>query len=505
MEQRILIHAPTGRDGPLAAKVLAAAAIEARVCDSAAELVRQLALGAGAVLTVEEALPSGADEALTAHLARQASWSDLPIILLTHHGNDTQPVRQAIARLGNLNLLERPVRPLTLVTSAHAALRARAKQYQVREAERRKDEFLASLGHELRNPLAPIKSSAALLARLYPDAPPLLRIRDVIERQVAHLTRLVDDLLDVARITSGKVALQRADIRLGAVIEHVVELCAQAAAAKGIAVALDVPRPDTVLFADQARVVQILANIVTNALKFTPAGGRVALSARVEGEALRVDVEDNGGGIAPAALGRIFSIFEQGQAGPGQMASGLGIGLSLSRRFAEMHGGSVEAHSEGLGKGSRFVVRLPVVVAAPPTPPEAARDGPAKAARVLVVDDNRDAAESLQALFQIEGYEATAVYDGAAAVAAVAEAAPDLVVMDLGMPGLDGYEAGRRIRQLTPGRRILMVALTGWSQSDARRRTLDAGFDCHLTKPVDFQAIVELANTWLGGAPLSGA
>ncbi|MET3132907.1 signal transduction histidine kinase/ActR/RegA family two-component response regulator [Oxalobacteraceae bacterium GrIS 1.11] len=503
MEQRILIHAPTGQDGTLTAKVLETANISSAVCPSAADLAQQLTLGAGAVMTTEEALANGAGEVLGAHLKRQPGWSDLPVILLTRGGGDTEVARRAAATLGNVSLLERPVRTLTLITAAQASLRSRAQQYRVREAERRKDEFLASLGHELRNPLAPVKTSVALLSRLYPGTPEVLKICAVIGRQISHLTRLVDDLLDVARITSGKIALRPEALRLSAVIEHVKELCLQGAADKQLRISFDLPAEDIALRADPARLVQILVNILSNAIKFTPAGGQVALKAWRDGTQLLVSISDSGIGIDAATLTRIFSIFEQGKAASGEIASGLGIGLSLTRKFAEMHGGSVEAHSEGRGKGSQFLVRLPIIVAPAAGVLAAAPARSAKPGKVLVVDDNCDAADSLQALFQMEGYEASTAYDGASAVAAVQAEAPDLIVMDLGMPGMDGYEAGRLIRQLPQGRDILIIALTGWGQGDARRQTRDAGFDFHLIKPVDFNDIIGLLNSRLPAGHIS--
>ncbi|MDC8759059.1 response regulator [Janthinobacterium fluminis] len=500
MERRILILAPTGQDAPLAAQVLALAMIQGHVCQSAAELAAQLELGAAGVLAADEALPAGAFAVLGEYIARQPAWSDLPIILLTARGGSDSPrVRQAVAGLGNLTLLERPVNTLTLVASAHALLRARTRQYQAREAERRKDEFLASLGHELRNPLAPIKTSVALLGQLYPDVAAVQRIKDVIDRQVTHLTRLVDDLLDVARITSGKIALRRERVLFGAVLDHVKELCLQNAANKHIRIDFALPPHDVALHADAARVVQILANIVSNAIKFTPVDGRIAVRAWLDAGQLSISVKDNGVGLKAEAIPRIFSMFEQSQTVSGQMASGLGIGLSLARKFAEMHGGSVQASSEGPGKGSEFVIRLPVAAAetaAPAAPPDAA-PAAAQPTRVLVVDDNRDAADSLQALFQMAGYDVATAYDGQAALAAVQAGMPQLIVMDLGMPGMDGYETARRIRQLPRAGRIMMIALTGWGQGDARSRTLEAGFDFHLIKPVDFADIVALA----GAAP----
>ncbi|WP_332859403.1 ATP-binding protein [Janthinobacterium svalbardensis] len=502
MELRILIYAPAGQDAALAGTVLAGSAIASHACRSAEELAEQLALGAGGVLTVDEALHAGVYSVLDAYARQQPDWSDLPIILLTHAGLDSLPLRQAIATLGNLTLLERPVHILTLITSAHAMLRARQRQYQVRETQRRKDEFLASLGHELRNPLAPIKSSVALLKHLFPASEQVGKVSDVIERQVTHLTRLVDDLLDVARITSGKVLLQRKEFELQQVLDHVTELCQPAASSRHIRITRDLPPHAVTLHADYARVVQIFANIVSNAVKFTPDGGHIHITAHQAQGQLQVVIEDNGIGIEPDAIARIFSMFEQGRTVAGEMTSGLGIGLSLARQFAEMHGGSIEACSDGPGRGSRFIVTLPAGAGdtAATTPAATGSDTPADAhqpVQVLVVDDNRDAADTLQSLFQLEGYAAQVAYGGAQALAAVDIAWPQLVVMDLGMPDMDGYEAARQIRQRAHGRDVLLIALTGWGQGEARARTEQAGFDHHLTKPVDFDAIAALLRAHL--------
>jgi len=502
MEQRILIYAPAGQDAALAGTVLAGSAIASHACRSPGELAEQLALGAGGVLTVDEALHAGVYSVLDAYARQQPDWSDLPIILLTHAGPDSLPLRQAIATLGNLTLLERPVHILTLITSVHAMLRARQRQYQVRETQRRKDEFLASLGHELRNPLAPIKSSVALLRHLFPASEQVGKVSDVIERQVTHLTRLVDDLLDVARITSGKVSLQRKDFELQQVLEHVTELCQPAASSRHIRITRALPPHAVTLHADYARVVQIFANIVSNAVKFTPDGGHIHIAARQAQGQLQVVIEDNGIGIEPDAIARIFSMFEQGRTVAGEMTSGLGIGLSLARQFAEMHGGGIDASSDGPGRGSRFIVTLPASASDTPatTPHSTGSDTPADAhqpLQVLVVDDNRDAADTLQNLFQLEGYAAKVAYGGAQALAAVDMAWPQLVVMDLGMPDMDGYAAARQIRQRAQGREVLLIALTGWGQGEARTRTEQAGFDHHLTKPVDFAAIAALLHAHL--------
>ena len=496
MEKRILVYAPAGQNATLCRKVLEMAGIACHVCDTLGELRQELLLGAGAVLTVEEALTASSFRLLSEYVAQQPAWSDLPILLLPS-GGDSLLVRRAVISLGNLTLLERPVRTVTLIAALHAQLRAREKQYQMREATRRKDEFLASLGHELRNPLAPIRTSAALLPHLFPQSAPAERIKDVIERQVVHLTRLVDDLLDVARITSGKIVLQRQPIVLADVLRHVMELSQQAALAKRIRVEQELPDNGIVLDADYARVVQIYSNVLSNAIKFTPQGGRVTLRAWPEDGMLCVSVADSGIGLEQDALLNIFNMFEQSRTVSGQMSAGLGIGLSLARQFAQMHGGTIEAHSAGIGLGSEFIIKLPLPeqpAQAPQAPPAGSAEPRAgRRTKVLVVDDNRDAADSLGALFELRNFDVSTAYDGYAAVAAANQQQPDLIVMDLGMPGMDGYETARQIRALANGRPVLMIALTGWGQSDARSRTQDAGFDQHLIKPVDFDDLLRLA------------
>jgi signal transduction histidine kinase/ActR/RegA family two-component response regulator len=506
MENRVLIYAPSGQDAVLASKMLTLAKVDNLVAGTAAELSEQLLLGVGAVLTVEEALSNGGLKAIGEFVQSQPAWADVPVVLLTNRGPDSLSVRQAIGVLGNVTLLERPVRTLTLITSLQSVLRARAKQYQVRETDRRKDEFLASLGHELRNPLAPIRTSMAVLTHLYPDQAPVGKVSEVVERQVTHLTRLVDDLLDVARINSGKIALQRARTTFAAVIGHVIELCSAAAAAKRITIGQQLPAGPVALFADYARVVQIVSNILSNAIKFTPVDGVITVHAHVAEGSLHIHVRDTGIGLERAALERIFSMFEQSRPPSGQIASGLGIGLSLSRQFAEMHGGSVYASSEGLGKGSEFVVSLPVVE----SEEESAAIDDAGAMelvdlrpKVLVVDDNRDAADSLQALFEMDNCKVATAYDGHEAVLATEQAMPDMIVMDLGMPRMDGYEAARRIRRQPGSKEVLMIAVTGWGQSDARQRTMEAGFDHHLIKPVNFDELRQIATERLRkGQPL---
>ncbi len=357
-ERSILVHSFSEQDGVLAGKVLAGAGIDACVCRGGAELIEQLERGVGAVLIVEELIPGVAPQ-LRRYLDQQPPWSDLPILVLTQHGSESLEAQRAVELLGNVTLLERPVRTMALVSAARSALRGRERQYLVREADRRKDEFLATLAHELRNPLAPIRTAMSIFERM--KLPPeLAKLTSLVERQVVHLTRLVDDLLDVARISNGKVVLHLQDTSVRSVVTHAIEIANAAIAEKGHELVVDQPDAEHCLRADHVRVVQSLANLLVNAAKFTPHGGTISLSARVDGPVVEFDVRDNGRGLEPEALSTIFEMFAQAR-GPGEPGTGLGIGLNLAKRFAELHGGTLVARSEGVGRGSDFVLRLPVV------------------------------------------------------------------------------------------------------------------------------------------------
>jgi signal transduction histidine kinase/CheY-like chemotaxis protein len=492
VERRIVICAPTGRDATLTARVLQSVGIHSIVCASNEELMRQLPLGAGALLLVEEVVSGAAMRPLAEYVASQPTWSDIPILLLTRSGADSLDVQRAVEHLGNVTLVERPVRTIALITATRSAVRARERQYQVRDADKRKDEFLATLAHELRNPLAPIRTSMGILKHLHPDSGQVTQVRNVVDRQVTHLTRLVDDLLDVARITSGKVMLKKGRITLQSVINHAVEISGSAMESKQHQ--LDVRQPDAphLLDADHARLVQSVANLLVNAAKFTPAGGHIVLRAEVAGLTVTFRVKDNGIGLEPASLAKIFDLFAQTPV-PGEAPTGLGIGLSLARQFAEMHGGTLHAVSEGPGKGSEFVLAMPVVLEGeqPESPaPAAAAAAPAKAKKILVVDDNVDAANTLEALLGMDGFVVTTAYDGLAAVAAAGADRPDVVVMDIGMPGMNGYDAARLIRQQPGNEKVVLIALTGWGQSTDKNRASLAGFNHHLVKPVDYDRLM---------------
>jgi CheY-like chemotaxis protein len=362
----------------------------------------------------------------------------------------------------------------------------------LREADSRKDEFLATLSHELRNPLAPLQNALHLM-RLEGKGAPTARVRDIMERQVSHLVRLVDDLLEMSRITRGALELRRERVDLSAILRNAVETSEpliQAARHR-----LDVSLPGEALWleGDPVRLAQILSNLLNNAARYTPEGGAISLGVRREGTMVAISVQDNGRGIAAEALSRIFLMFNREVRPDGGGQGGLGIGLTLSRRLAEMHGGTIEARSEGPGRGSEFIVRLPLADGS--TAADGPRPGPApllSRMRILVVDDNRDAAESLGMLLNLLGAEVQVEHDGPAALAAFGAGEPAVVLLDIGMPGMDGYDVARTLRARFPGHRAALVALTGWGQDDDRRRAREAGFDHHLVKPAEIEALQKL-------------
>jgi PAS domain S-box-containing protein len=360
------------------------------------------------------------------------------------------------------------------------------------EADRLKTQFLATLAHELRNPLAPIRSGLQYLRRAGPDAGGRARVEDIIDRQIDQLVHLVDDLLDVARITRGQVELKRAWIDLGEVLRSAVDTARPLLDAAGHRLELALPEPPLALYADPVRLTQVLGNLLNNAAKYTPSGGKVSLSVRCEGDQALLTVADNGIGIAPEKLDEVFEMFAQVRGNPQQLGhGGLGIGLSLARSLVHLHGGQISAASAGPDRGSSFTIRLPLVPHdAPPrhSAANAVREA-ADALRVLVVDDNRDAAETLAALLDLMGHTAPVANDGQQALQIMAQVRPHVVFLDLGMPGMSGYEVAARIRQDPRYAGVKLVALTGWGGAQDRERTAAAGFDVHLTKPAKLDAI----------------
>lgn len=370
---------------------------------------------------------------------------------------------------------------------------------ELKEADRRKDEFLATLAHELRNPLAPVRSAVQVLRLKGPDQPELRWSRDVIERQVQHLTRLIDDLMDISRITRNKLELRKQRVELTQVIKGAIESSRSVMEQCGHQLVVDLPSEPIYLQGDLVRLAQVFLNLLNNAAKYTERGGRIWLSAMRQGDKVVVRVKDTGIGIPPKQLSRLFEIFFQVDRTLERSQGGLGIGLSLVRRLVELHGGTVEAHSEGFGKGSEFIVRLPVIVERVTLPqsdePSSASDFKSASRRIVVVDDNRDSADALAMLLQVYGYETDTAYDGVEGVEAAERLRPDAVLLDIGMPRLNGYDACRFIREKPWGKSLVLIAMTGWGQEEDRRRTIAAGFDAHIVKPVDPTDLMKLIDS----------
>jgi len=360
---------------------------------------------------------------------------------------------------------------------------------ELRAADRSKEEFLAVLAHELRNPLAPIRNSLHIMRLSGELTPAGERVQEVMERQVNHLIRLVDDLMEVSRISRGKIELRKEPTELAEVMASAVEASRPLIEEARHQLAISVPTEPLTLEADGIRLAQIISNLLNNAAKYTDAGGQIWLSARREAADVVISVRDTGIGIPPEKLPHVFDMFAQVHMTGYRNNSGLGIGLTLVRRLVELHGGRIEARSGGLGKGSEFTVRLPfstrAVQPAAQQPRKAERSVPLANKHVLVVDDNHDAADSLAMFLKFLGASVHVVYDGASAIEAVVKFQPETVLLDIGMPLLDGYEVAKRLREVPEGRELLLVAMTGWGQEEDKRRTALAGFNHHLVKPVD--------------------
>ncbi|MBL8113255.1 MAG: response regulator [Acidobacteria bacterium] len=362
---------------------------------------------------------------------------------------------------------------------------------KLQEADQRKNVFLATLAHELRNPLSPVKSAIAILSRT--DAPPDAheRARDVITRQVNHLSRLIDDLLDLGRITHGKLELRKTAVDLREALDSALETARPDIEGRGHRVDVTYRSPGPVLVeGDLVRLAQILANLLSNAARYTPPGGDVRVAISTRGGEAEVLVTDTGLGLSREDLDLVFEAFAQSPSGRGAESGGLGLGLHLARGLAVLHGGGLSAESEGRGRGSTFRLRLPLLGSGTvPVAGKPERRLPAAPRRILVVDDNRDAAESLAELLSISGHEVRTAYDGPGAILAAQAFSPDAIVLDIGLPGFDGHEAARKLRSGKETANALLIALTGWVTEDDRARSRDAGFDHHLAKPVDPDAL----------------
>ncbi|VTU39775.1 hybrid sensor histidine kinase/response regulator [Variovorax sp. PBL-E5] len=377
-----------------------------------------------------------------------------------------------------------------------ATLAAGELEEATQKSKRQQDEFLAMLAHELRNPLAPIRSAAALLERLDTVDPRLTTISEVIHRQVEHMARLLDDLLDASRVTSGRVTLQRKTTKVGDFVDQAVEMYRGLTDAQHQHLTLDMPVSPMYVDGDPARLAQIIGNLLHNAAKYTPQGGAIALSARPERDTVVIRVTDNGSGIAAETLPHIFDLFAQEERSLSRSQGGLGIGLTVVRSMVERHGGTVQARSAGLGAGSEFTVILPRVekIDEPALAPVPALKPAFVSARILLVDDNVDAGVLLRMLLEMSGYEVEVALDGVGALDAFENQRSQIVVCDIGLPGMNGYEVAKRLRQRCAGSESspLLIALTGYESPEDHKRALAAGFDHHVAKPVDFEVLLRL-------------
>jgi PAS domain S-box-containing protein len=412
----------------------------------------------------------------------EARWMSYKVLKLTGSGGEVLAIATVSQDITERKRLEDNLRRLATDLS---------------ELDRRKNEFLATLSHELRNPLAPLRNMLEVLKRTNGNLGPAPRAIETMERQLGQLVRLVDDLLDLSRITHNRIELRKERVELASVIHQAVEASRPLAESAGHDMKVTLPSNPIYVHGDPVRLMQIFGNLLNNSCKYTPPGGRISVSARQEGSDAVVTVADTGTGIPPDKLSSIFEMFTQIDGSMERSQGGLGIGLTLAKRLVQMHGGSIEAHSAGEGRGSEFVVRLPVMIERPDAAPPPARgmDEPAHTYRILVVDDNRDAAASLAMLMQMTGHETFTAGDGPEALEAMERRRPEVVLLDIGLPTMNGHEVCRRAREQPWGHDMLIIALTGWGQEEDRRKSRDAGFDGHLVKPVEYAALNALLDS----------
>jgi PAS domain S-box-containing protein len=632
-ERRVLVLPPTRRDGDVTCALLRNAGLDCDVVANARILATQIGASVGAVVLTDAVVSDPGLTFVLDAIDRQPQWSDIPVILLTRPAMQSEAEKRRFEKLTNVTLLDRPTSSRALVSAVAAAIRARERQYQIRDqldslqaadaalresaermslgvqvaglavaevdyemqemrlspeaarlfgvgedpitlsrakfiaavhpddreevsrrfwrraedqdadqaaidyrviwpdgrikwvsqrhhlvqgsalerraramivaldaterknAERRKDEFLATLAHELRNPLAPIRTGLQALGRPGGEAT-TVGIRAIMERQLAQMVRLIDDLLEVSRISSGKVVLQRSRVDLRAVAQLAVEASMPFISAGRHEFESNVSECPLWVYGDASRLSQVMSNLLNNAAKYTTEGGRITLSLAADGCWAVVQVRDNGVGIPPEMLNEVFDMFTQVNRTLDRAQGGLGIGLSLVRRLTELHGGEVVADSGGLGHGSLFTVRLPLAapLQAPQTDsgPPAAATSKSSRLRILVIDDIADVADVMKMLLDMEGYETRVAYSGAAALQVAREFAPDAIFCDIGLPEMDGHEIARRMRADPAIASAVLIALTGWGSEAELRKTRESGFDFHMVKPVDSEALLKL-------------
>jgi signal transduction histidine kinase/CheY-like chemotaxis protein len=520
-DQRILILAPTGMDAKLMERFLTDASLRPHICLTIDDVCEEMEQGAGVVFLTEEALTTRSLALLARILMRQPTWSDVPIILLTSGGSESPVNTESLASLGaigNVNLIERPVRMMTLLSTVKAALRARNRQYDVREhleievrnkkqlekaftqveeASRLKDEFLATVSHELRTPLNAVLGWTTLLRSNNLDEAGRRRAIETIERNARSQTQLVEDLLDVSRAISGKLRLVAQPIQPRRFIEEAVEALRPTAQARQVRLTAAIGSRLRDVYGDPTRLRQIVWNLLSNAIKFSNRGGFVQLRARRAASNLEISVKDNGIGIAPEFLPFVFERFRQADMTTTRTHGGLGLGLAIVRQLVELHSGTVQVASAGIGRGATFIVTLPLLPAGAGAKLNVGLDDETEntnhdpldleGVKVLVVDDELDTRDLVKAVLSKHGARVTAAESAAVAMNLISKMKPDVLISDVGMPGTDGYALMRQVRSLPPerGGNVRAVALTAYAREEDRQRAIDAGFELHLAKPIE--------------------
>jgi signal transduction histidine kinase/ActR/RegA family two-component response regulator len=501
--RRVIIVAPIGRDAELMCTHLEASGIRCEASENVETACDAIRDGVGTLIFTEEALLPNITPNLARTLDAQPPWSEIPIIILTGEPS-LEAKSRSFGELGqrtNVTLIDRPVRIKSLVSAAQSALRARDRQYQIRDLMvtledrvNERDRFLAILGHELRNPLG-----AILLASQMKEDDGRLdgEHAELIERQSKHLTRIVNDLLDLSRLVSGKIVLKRQVIDVADAVRQSLETVRASALRHSVTIEVKESQTPLPIDVDPVRADQIITNVLTNAVKYTPEGGHVVVTLERDGDNALVRVSDDGVGIAPDRIGTIFELFAQAENAIGRAQGGMGIGLALVRNLLHLHGGTITAKSEGVGRGSEFTVHFPIAA------PQAIESLPERRAiprvaprneeprRIVIVEDNADVRELLRLKLRKLGHTVNAVGDGITGVDAIVTDKPDLALVDIGLPGLDGYEVAIRVRE-TLGDDVVLVAVSGFGQPEDKRKALEAGFDEHITKPADVTDIENL-------------
>ena len=511
-EDRVLVFMPTGRDALLVCSTLQNSGIAAEVCADSSELKTEIEKGAGAVLLAEEALQEGTLEKLTELFKRQPIWSDIPVVLFAINGQHAESLIETVGTRFNATIVERPIRITILVSAVRGVLRARQRQYQTRDllneleqTDHQKDLFLATLSHELRTPLNSILGWIQLLRGAHGKQVDVKFALEVIERNARAQSELISDILFVSQVITGKLTLNMETVDIISIIQSAIDIVHPSAETKKIQIRTAFNTNADQIEGDPDRLRQVFLNLLSNAIKFTPENGRIEVRVNRSESNVEIEVSDNGQGIKPEFVPFVFERFRQADNSYTRQVGGLGLGLAIVRHLVEMHGGNVSVESGGENKGATFKVTLPVIVE-PLTAEsqqqnsddslEKSESETSKGSHILLVEDNEDSREMLKMLFEQHGLEITAVDSAAAALTAIKQAQPDILISDVGLPGEDGYELIKKIRQLSPaeGGTIPAIALTGYASLQDRVQAFDVGYQEHIAKPVDIDKLIELVN-----------